>query len=112
MYKNKISYSNRSFAVRDNYGFEFMTIMSLSRPSLIVKNPATLHTGNAPTPCKKSCHHSWSVCSKLEKGDTPKQRDFERVVCFYFLQDSGLERAVLVTKYGDASNPNWSLRVL
>jgi len=50
------------------------------------------------SPCKKSCHRSSSVCSKTEKEDTPKQRGFEKTVCFYFLQDSGLERAVLVTE--------------
>jgi len=75
-----------------------MTAMLLSRPLLIIKNPATLHTGNVPTPCKKSCHHSWSLCSKTDKEDTPKQSGFEKVVCFYFLQESGLERAVLVTE--------------
>jgi len=50
------------------------------------------------SPCKKSCHYSWSVRSKTKKEDTPKQRGFEKFVCFYFLQDSGFERAVLVTE--------------
>jgi len=38
------------------------------------------------------------MCSKPEKEDMPKQRGFEKIVCFYFLQDSGIERAVLVTE--------------
>lgn len=75
-----------------------MTTMLLSRPSLIIKNPGTLHTSNVPTPCRESCHHSQSVCSKTEKEDTPKQSGFEKDVCFCFLQESGLERTVLVTE--------------
>lgn len=74
-----------------------MTTMLLSRPSLIVKNPA-LYMQVMCQHFAKNPATTLGQCVQKNEKDTPKQRGFENVVCFYFLQGSGLERAVLVTE--------------